>query len=182
MSGRGWESVLGSPAGRAALAKAKPHRNAHGLLPTVPAAPAAKPSKRKPRAQHGPLCGKRAGAACDCGLDAKRKALENDLAARLLAVGVRDFRRDPLTEGIVPGRGFRADFAFDAARLVVEVQGWAAGGRGPHGGVGKMLRDLEKNQLLAVNGWRVLPVTGDTIRSGEAVRLILAALAWRPSP
>lgn len=178
----GWRSVLDSAAGRAALAKAKPHRNAHGLLTRPPEAPGPKLSKPKPRSKHGPLCGRHAGAPCDCGLEAARRRLEDLLAGQLRAAGVRSFRRSPLTKGIIPGRGFHPDFAFDEARLVVEVQGNAGGGRGPHGGFDKLTRDVEKMALLAAFGWRVLPCTGAMVESGEACRLTLAALAWRPAP
>lgn len=177
----GWRSVLESAAGRAALAKAKPHRNPAGLLPTVPAAASA-PRRRKARQTHTPLCGRHAGAPCDCGLEAARRRLEDLLAGQLRAAGVRSFRRSPLTKGIIPGRGFHPDFAFDEARLVVEVQGNAGGGRGPHGGFDKLTRDVEKMALLAAFGWRVLPCTGAMVESGEACRLTLAALAWRPAP
>lgn len=129
----------------------------------------------KAKREHGQLCGKRAGEPCTCGLDKRRRALEDALAAQLAGLGIVDgFRHD---KTYLPGRDFRGDFIFDAARLVVEVQGWA-GGYGPHGGIAKAKADVAKHSLAAAHGWRVLPVTRDTIKSGEAARLILAALAW----
>ena len=182
MTGGGWGHVLDSPAGRAALARLPGHRNAHGLLPRVQSSPAAAgPAKPKARRTHSALCGRHAGAPCDCGLDAKRRELEDLLARQLDEDGVRGLRRDPDTVGCVPGRKFRPDFVHAASRLVVEVQGNAGGGRGPHGGFDKLSRDVEKVALLAAFGWRVLPCTGDMIRSGVARRLVLAAIAWRPA-
>lgn len=90
------------------------------------------------------------------------------------------YQRDVETVGYIPGRKFRADFLFRSVRLVVEFQGWASG-YGPHGGIQKAKADVEKRALEASLGWRSLPVTTGTVKSGEAIRLILAALAWRAS-
>lgn len=154
---RGWGQALRSKAVKAAIAA---DRAAH--------------PRPRGKLSHAPLCGKRAGQPCTCGADARRKGRERELVAALALVGVKPSRLD---ETFLPGRGFRGDLIFDAARLIVEVQGWA-GGYGPHGGIAKAKADVEKHALAAAHGWRVLPVTRDTIRSGEAARLILAALAW----
>lgn len=131
------------------------------------------------RGSHSALCAKRAGEPCSCGLDKQRRALEDQLEAQLADLGIDDgFRRDV---AYLPGRGFRGDFVWEQQRLVVEVQGWRAS-FGPHGGIAKAKADVEKHALSAAHGWRVLPVTRDTIQSGEAARLILAALAWSPAP
>lgn len=129
---------------------------------------------------HSPLCGKRAGGLCDCGRDVRAKATENALEYQLALHGIRvEAGRFEREAEFIPGRHFRGDFVHYAAHLVIEVQGWA-GGYGPHGGIGKAKRDVEKLALAAAFGWRVLPCTRDTIKSGEAVRLILAAIAWKP--
>jgi len=164
VSGRkGWGAALNSPRVKDAVAAAR-----------------AKDTRPRGKLSHSALCSTHAGEPCSCGASARRTAQEDALARELESVGIVP------TPGIVerdvpfiPGRLFRGDFVFPAAWLVVEVQGWA-GGFGPHGGIAKAKADVEKHALAAAHGWRVLPVTRDTIRSGEALRLILAALTWAP--
>lgn len=64
--------------------------------------------------------------------------------------------------GAVPGRKYRLDFAWPQFRLAVEVQGMV------HRIKGRFKADTEKLSLLVVHGWRVLPVSGDDVRSGRA--------------
>ena len=140
------------------------------------------PAKR-PSNVHAELCARRGGKTqpCTCGAAERSKRLERELLRTLTLAGIPPDRSD-LVDGsratFIPDRLFRGDAIYDRARLVVEVQGWAGGGRGPHGGVGKMLADVEKHSLAAANGWRCLPVTGADIRSGRAVRMVLGALRW----
>lgn len=80
----------------------------------------------------------------------------------------------------VPGRAFRFDFAWPESRLLVEVQGGAwgtkKGGKTGHNtGVG-INRDCEKSNLATLAGWRVLSVTTNHIRSGQALRWVQEAL------
>ena len=160
MSGGGWGRVTSD-------------LRAKGVLP-----------KKRTSNQHSDLCARRGGKTqpCTCGAAERSKALERELLRTLTLAGIPPDRSD-LVDGagarFIPDRLFRADALYLAARLVVEVQGWAGGGRGPHGGVGKMLADVEKHSLAAAHGWRCLPVTAKDIRSGAAVRLVLGALAWR---
>lgn len=151
--------------------------------PKVAAALAASgQAKRRPGNAHGPLCARKGGKTqpCTCGASDRSKALEHEWRRVLegagfrFEVGVLEFDRP-----YIPGRGFRGDTVYFPARLVVEVQGWA-GGYGPHGGIAKAKADVEKHSLSAAFGWRTLPVTSATIRSGEALRLFRAAVAWRP--
>jgi len=75
----------------------------------------------------------------------------------------------------VIGRRFRWDFAFEHQKLLVEVQGgiWT---KGKHStGVG-ITRDAEKLNFATCAGWRCLCVTGDQIKSGQALRWIQKAL------
>lgn len=55
----------------------------------------------------------------------------------------------------IPGRRFRADFAWPAARLLAEVQGGVFS-RQAHGSITGILADIERGNLAAINGWRVL--------------------------
>lgn len=77
----------------------------------------------------------------------------------------------------IPERKFRADFAFPASRLAIEVQGGIFRARGAHAGPTAAKRDMEKANLYVTSGWRVLyfgphnltkaalPDTLDTIRA-----------------
>lgn len=74
-----------------------------------------------------------------------------------------------------PPRRFRFDYAFPALMVALEREGgtWTAGrhtrGKGYES-------DCRKYSLAAIAGWRVVRVTVDMIRSGEAAELLLAAL------
>lgn len=63
---------------------------------------------------------------------------------------------------------WRADFAWRAERLVVEVDG------GVHTIRANWRRDVQKRQWLAIEGWAVLPVLADQVRRAEAVAVIAA--------
>ena len=73
----------------------------------------------------------------------------------------------------IPGRKFRFDFA--CKNLLIEVQGgiWTKGGHSSGTGIS---RDCEKLNLAVLNGWRVFHVTGEQIRSGQALKWIQNAL------
>lgn len=75
----------------------------------------------------------------------------------------------------VPGRQYRFDRCWVAEKVAVEVMGgtWSQNG---HARPSKLNADMVKLSVAAALGWRVLPVTGDMIESGEAVRLIAQAL------
>lgn len=66
------------------------------------------------------------------------------------------------------GRDFRADLAFPALRLLVEVKGGAhAAGRA------KQRADVEREALAVSLGYRLLPLTPDQARSNDGVGLVL---------
>ena len=98
--------------------------------------------------------------------------LENLLAMQIKMAGLitpeREFKA-------VAGRRFRWDFAWPDQKLLVEVQGgiWAKGGHST--GVG-ITRDAEKANLATLNGYRQITVTGNQIRTGQALRWIQEAL------
>ena len=100
--------------------------------------------------------------------------LELELLSHIRAVGLPE----PIREyKAIPGRKFRFDFCWEKHKLLVEVQGaiWKGGEGGHSSGVG-IMRDHEKNNLAVINGYRVLYVNGNTIRSGEAVTQIEEAM------
>lgn len=103
-------------------------------------------------------------------------ALEDTLEWQFRMAGLpppeREFRA-------IPGRRYRWDFAFRAARLLVEVQGgvWTGGKHGRGSGIAK---DAEKLAEATLAGWRVLVCTSDQIRSGKALDWVQRALGYDP--
>lgn len=109
--------------------------------------------------------------------------LERALAFQIRAKGLPT----PVTEfEAIQGRKLRWDFAWlnldgpnwQGMGLLLEIQGsiWKKGGHNTGTG---MLRDMEKNNLAVLEGWRVLYVAPEHIASGEAIRWIEAALALK---
>ncbi|MFA7296293.1 MAG: DUF559 domain-containing protein [Dehalococcoidia bacterium] len=83
----------------------------------------------------------------------------------------------------VPGRKFRADFAWPRQRLIVEINGGVFGGRA-HGSVQGILMDMERGNLATLHGWRVLrflpkDVT-DEARRQAMIDLIRSVLGEMP--
>ena len=76
---------------------------------------------------------------------------------------------------LIPGRRFRCDLVWDAARLVVEVQGGVWLPKGGHTGGRAQLDDMEKLNLLQLAGWRVLQVPPKGILDGT-LRDLLARI------
>jgi len=112
---------------------------------------------------------------------------EDGLARQLKIAGFTDFGTiDPATSPYAslmfvrgfafglyldPRRGFAADFAFPAHRLLVEVDGgahYATKRQGQH--------DTERRGLAASIGWTILPVTPEQVRDGSAVELVRKAI------
>lgn len=78
-----------------------------------------------------------------------------------------------------PTRKWRFDFALPQ-NLAVEVEGatWS-GGRHTRGS--GFEKDTEKYANALVLGWRVLRVTGNQVRSGQAIQWVLDALGLSPT-
>ncbi len=102
--------------------------------------------------------------------------LEEDLVRRLAFAGLPPGQRRVV--GLVPGRRFEVDLWWPQARLAVEVEGGIWIPNGAHSRPSKIERDAEKASLLACQGIRLVRVSEKTLRSGEGVRWIAAALAW----
>ena len=77
----------------------------------------------------------------------------------------------------IPGRRFRCDFCWPGIKLAVEVEGgvWIEKSRHRTGEGYK--RDMEKYNLLALDGWTLLRVEADGIRDGSALAMIELAIA-----
>ena len=101
-----------------------------------------------------------------------KSELEELLAFQIKAVGLPDPERE---YQFYPKRKFRADFAWPQYRLLVEVEGgiWS---KGAHARPKGILRDMEKSNLAALNGWMYLRVSGDDINELRAIDLIETAL------
>ena len=98
--------------------------------------------------------------------------LEDTLAFQLDALSIPYTREYQA----IPNRRFRFDFAIEPiaeTRLLIEVQGgtWARERLGHSSGSG-IARDCEKHNLAVLQGWRTLMFTSDTIKNGEAARII----------
>lgn len=63
----------------------------------------------------------------------------------------------------IKGRDFRLDFAWPDRKIGVEVQGMA------HRIKGKFHADIEKRALAMLQGWRILEVSGDTVRDERGI-------------
>jgi very-short-patch-repair endonuclease len=93
---------------------------------------------------------------------------EEELARHIRAVNlpepVREYR-------FAPQRRWRADFAYPEQKILIECEGglWV---NGRHNRPAGFIKDAEKYNEAACLGYRVIRVTPDMIRSGEAVRYI----------
>lgn len=86
----------------------------------------------------------------------------------LLALQIRALKL-PVPERnarLIPGRKFEVDFCWRDKRCGVEVQGQV------HRIKGMFKRDIVKRAFLMFEGWRILEVGGDEIRSGVAIQWI----------
>ena len=108
---------------------------------------------------------------------AKRESLELAMAQQFRAVGLspeRQYRWHPT-------RKFASDFAFVEDKLLVEVEGGAySGGRHVRGA--GFTADCARQAEALMLGWRVLRVTGEHLRSGEALRWVQHLLMAELTP
>jgi very-short-patch-repair endonuclease len=72
-------------------------------------------------------------------------------------------------------RKWRVDFAFERARLAIEIEGggWV---NGRHNRGAGMEKDIEKYNALTLAGWRLLRFSGAMVKSGLALQTIERAL------
>ena len=82
----------------------------------------------------------------------------------------------PVSQLVIPVEGihYRVDFAWPAARLVVEIDGY-----GPHSGRDAFQRDRARQNALVNAKWKVLRFTVDDVRndSDRVIAEILQALS-----
>ncbi len=98
--------------------------------------------------------------------------LEESMALQMRAVGlpepVREYR-------FHPPRQWRFDFCWPDRMLALEVEG-ATWTKGRHTRGGGFAADCIKYNTAALDGWRVLRVTGEMVESGEALGLVERAV------
>jgi len=73
---------------------------------------------------------------------------------------------------VTPERKWRVDYLIYSrwarVRIALEIQGWGFG----HVGRAGWLRDIEKAQAIAANGWLYVPVTRDQVADGTALEAL----------
>lgn len=101
-------------------------------------------------------------------------AAENELHEALTAAGFvegEDFETQYRFAADI-GRKFRADFAFPAARLLVESEGQA------HSIRATREKDCRRASIAAALGWRMVRICRPMLEDGSAVELVKLALSW----
>jgi very-short-patch-repair endonuclease len=100
------------------------------------------------------------------------------LYCQLVAVGLCGWSREYRFHKT---RRWRVDCAHVSSKLAVEVEGFAAGGTsGRHQRAGGFTADCEKYAELAIAGWRLIRVTGNQVKNGQALQWIERALGVKP--
>ena len=99
----------------------------------------------------------------------RRNKWELELARQMQQAGLPDALQQ--FRFARPERGFIADFCYLHLRLVIEVEGQV------HSIRAQRECDVERRQWMLLNGWDCLPVTNRQVASGEALRVVSAALA-----
>lgn len=106
---------------------------------------------------------------------------ETELAQQLRFTGIEGWERE---HQFHPVRKWRIDFAWPTEKIGLEVEGKVFGRKCDKPGCGKVLAggrhtrgqgfeaDCEKYNAATLAGWRVVRVTGDMIRSGQALALV----------
>ena len=102
--------------------------------------------------------------------------LETLMQTQILAHGLPA----PTTEHeFYDGRKWRFDFAWPAECIALEVEG-GTWNQGRHQTGAGFSADCEKYNMATLLGWRVLRVTGDQIKSGQAIQWLMQAIGeWQ---
>lgn len=75
-----------------------------------------------------------------------------------------------------PSRKWRFDYAWPKRKVAVEVEG-AVWVQGRHTRGSGYVKDMEKYNEAAILGWRLIRVTPEMVRNGEALNYIERALS-----
>lgn len=111
----------------------------------------------------------------------RKERFEQDLASQIRAHRLPEpVEQHPFAAEL--GRKFRADFAWPAKefRFLLEVQGgiFMRGGGG-HSHPMHIVKDIERQQLAALLGWYLVPVTTDQVKNGKAIDTLERLFASR---
>jgi very-short-patch-repair endonuclease len=79
-----------------------------------------------------------------------------------------------------PSRKFRADFAWPAYRVILELDGGLFGKK-THGAIAKLLSDRERDIETQLVGWIVLRIPWDRYTDDTTLELVGRAIAFRRS-
>ena len=76
-------------------------------------------------------------------------------------------------------RKYELDFAWIGPKIALEIEGavWSGGAHGRGSGI---VRDIEKGNLAAQEGWVLFRATGDMVNDGTAIAMLVRALADLP--
>lgn len=96
-------------------------------------------------------------------------ALQLLLRAYQLPTPEREYR-------FAPERRWRADFAWPAHKLLLEVQG-GAWTNGRHNRAASYINEMERHNAATILGWRVLYCTPEQVRKGIVAAWLVQAIA-----
>src|SRR4051812_9133674 len=104
---------------------------------------------------------------------AEREALEDAFMAAIARAGLPEPERQCM---LIVGRKYRVDFCWREAHLVAEADGGVFRPLMGHTSISGVLRDMQKQNLLTLAGYRMLRFHVNDLADGSAVGMIRAAL------
>lgn len=96
-------------------------------------------------------------------VEMRQSPIEAELSRQLTALKLPAWKRNHV---FLEHRKFELDFCWESIRFGVEVQG------NVHRIKARFKSDIEKFALALLAGWKLMPVGGDEIRSGQAATWI----------
>ena len=79
----------------------------------------------------------------------------------------------------IPGRKYRLDICFPDHKVGVECQGGIYKRMPSHSSASGIVRDMEKNNLGLLHGWRVLKLLPEQVMELDTVRMLATLLGIR---
>jgi len=77
-----------------------------------------------------------------------------------------------------PNRRFSFDFAYIEQRIALEIEGGIYTHKMGHSSITGILRDIEKYNLAAICGWRVIRILSNELHKKQTFELIKKALDY----
>lgn len=97
-------------------------------------------------------------------------------SAMLAAWGLPGFEDE--VKDLIPGRRYRFDCAHRELKIAVEIQGGVWMPKSGHSRLGR-LRDMEKSNLVQLEGYWAFEFTPQQFKSGEAAKFLIIAARTR---